>query len=204
MKSQAILFFMALLGVVACNPPSTPTPEPKVSDVWVYRFIDYDESGTIVNTYDHTFTGVGGPDDTYVTLEDTSALFSPSIIPRGTYRMNTDGLYHVTNFEVGGVPRFFLKYPGAVGDNYPWTTSTSGVNLADVSITSTNDTATVPYGFFSGLYKYEADFTLSPTLGNIWFNDSVWFVKYEVFDSLTVGTGMYMDYSYGLVSYTAH
>jgi hypothetical protein len=204
MKNAGI-FLLVIICMMACKPTMLP-PEPKEGDEWVYRFFDYDEAGNMVYSDDRYL--IGGSS----TLNLTNSIvpyvdihmpggYLDSPVPAGIFRMEPDGLHRILYTGYAGKKEvLYLKYPGAMGNSYEVNV---GAYNQGMNITSISDSVSVPYGTLTGLYKYEISFLGQPT-GQLWFNENVWFVKYEQLDSLTSGTGIYVDYAYELVSYTPH
>jgi hypothetical protein len=206
MKNYGI-FLLVIICIMSCKPTKLP-PEPKEGDEWAYRVFDYDETGNIVDSTDVYFIGETDNHQTSNTIEPYAHIHVPgnyysyALIPAGEFRMESDGLYCLTfTSGAGGKGKIlFLKYPGIVGDSFMMN---AGNYSEGRNITSINDSISVPYGNLTGLYKYEFFYMGSPK-GKLWFNENVWFAKYEKLDSLTSGTGVYVDYAYELVSYTPH
>jgi hypothetical protein len=196
-----------LICFTACDPtPTILSPEPKADDKWTYRIKYYDESGNVTSSLDYNSTATGFNIGTQVIEPWVSIKMDDfpdySNIPCGDYRLREDGLYHIINLSLGGTPTMFIPYPGNIGQAV---THTYNPDFAvSRTIVSVNDTLTVPYGFFSALYKYDIEYTGMGVTNKLWFNDSVWIVKYETIDSLTIGTGVYVSSSIELVNYTAH
>jgi hypothetical protein len=206
MRAITLLIGTTLLCIFySCE--TTSLPEPKADDHWVYKYTDYDGSGNVVTSYNLHFTATGfdkevggGTTEQWVSMHNDSVTFPGILIPQGDYRMRSGGLYYLTELSLGGVPSLMAKYPGSVGDNF---TVGSTVSPMDGSIISINSTVTVPAGTFTNLHCYSLSYQGEP-IGNLWFNDSVWFVRYDELDSLASGTGMYVNHSCELVSYTQH
>jgi hypothetical protein len=180
----------------SCTPPPDP-PEPKLEDNWTYLYTNYDSLGNVVDTTTFHFqaTELGS----WVNLHN---IENPTMttLPSGCFRMKNDGLHTLVSNISLSYDALFLKKPGAAGEIYQFNYY-PGYD-GDIIISSTSDSVTVPFGFFTSLYRYDYYF---PAKGaNIWFNDSVWFVKYNCLDSLESGLGTYVDYSYELVDYEMH
>jgi hypothetical protein len=204
MKNQVIMLLVGIVCLNACKPESQIAMEPKIDDVWIYRYIDYDGSGNVISSNDLTLNGqlypvYGTPNNVMVPYVSLFLITHfQEVIPYGYYRMESDGLHCFNKLTVAGSDNLFLKYPGVPGDIF---TLTNGQNnyTEERTIVSINDSLTIPVGFFSDLYKYEFASEGVP-VSNLWFRNDVWFVKYEVLDT----TGTYIDYAYELVSYTAN
>ena len=170
--------------------------EEKINDHWVYRFNRFNESGVVI----YTFPNLGVTANEYKISGESWAQLYPgqycSPFPGGTYRIESDGLHH-------GFGGLFLKYPALAGDTFNVAFTDTSYHLEMRVVNSISDTLTVPYGYFSSLYSYTF-FDQGAPVGNVWFNNDLWIVKYESIDSLTSGTGVYVNQSYSLVSYTPH
>ena len=201
MKNQ-MLFLCMLAGLTACTKHAPVTPDAKADDQWIYRYTNYNESGNITDTADIPYMAAGHSDDGFVTIQRTDIQSSNTpIIPYGDFRMEADGLHYISGNNIGTASFLFLEYPGAPGDAF----DIDNINNLhrQGNIISTTDTLTVPYGFQSNLYHYTLNIGGDPA-DHLWFSDSLWFVKYEAWDSLSNDTGIYLDYVYELVNYTVH
>jgi hypothetical protein len=199
MRNSVSVFVILMVVAFSCTPPPDP-PEPKLEDNWTYLYTNYDTGGVVI--YQYTIFLVAhssGYNDSWVTLADTFGG-SNLYVPYGRYRLNTDGLHATLWSPTLTTSTLFLKYPGASGEIYPMH---HGNNAhVDITIDSNNDTVTVPFGFFDDANQYH--FFNSSHTDQIWFNDSVWFIKYNRLDSLPSGLGTYLNYSYELVDYEMH
>jgi hypothetical protein len=205
MRNQGIIFVL-FICCSACQPTHL-APNPQENDQWVYRYKEYNEGGNVTDSSDISFTAVGfergkNTIEPWIHMKRSDVDISQSfpLIPYGDFRMRSDGLYFISDASLGGIDRMILKYPASSGEVYE-VKSSGNYHFADITIASVNDAVTVPDGFYSNLYTYAFNYNGGST-ANLWFSDSAWFVKYEHMDSLSTGTGMYLDYSYELVDYT--
>jgi hypothetical protein len=205
MKTQGIILITLTLILTSCQ-KTTRSPEPKADDQWTYRFTTYDESGTVTGTAERNFTAHGFTEESSKYIEQWVSITDDNFpsdagFPCGHYRLQEDGLWVLSALPTGGLPSQYLPYPGTVGQAF--TSYHSSGLVSSMTIISINDSITVPYGHFSNVYQLQYLDNAS-TENTVWFNDSVWFVKFEDIDTLSSGFGYYVSQSVELVNYTAH
>lgn len=187
MKKQHFFILIALMAVFYACSKENVTPDPKVGDTWDYRYVDYNEDGSIASedTITLTTTEIIIEDVSWVKIMKGNDIF-------GIYRMASNGLHRFNN---NNLDELFLVYPGAVGDSAIYYYN---VDVAWSVIKDINASVTVPAGMFD-CYYYE-EFDDNSIEGKFWFNEQHWLLRQQEFDQNM--SGDYMDYMMEMISHT--
>lgn len=193
---ECICAFFILFS--SCTPPMEP-PEPKIGDDWIYHCTSYDSNGVVLSEADITYHANERVYNNAPWAQVDNGDYLETEYIEGTLRMEYGGLWRVISTSINSYPVHWLKYPGAVGEGFSYNVTGTSSPTIYWNIASITDSLDVPLGHFDNLYKYTQEVG-GVSCGNLWFNDSVWFVKYELY----ADSASYIYKTYELVSYTAN
>jgi hypothetical protein len=189
-----LLLLAIIVSLISCkksdDPVSPVTGDLKVGTAWVYKYTDYDQSGSVVSTNNITLTITSQQTLLGETWWVATGAGSPSYI-----RKAADGYYTIRN----AVSQLDFKVPAAINDTWRKTYSNTAGDYSDFKVIATGQNVTVPMGTIACYY---AEGTDSNSLEDkAWYNDANMLVKQEEFDQ--TGTGaLFVDFSLELVSFT--
>lgn len=188
------LLVIAIIGsFISCKKDNDPEPASndfKIGTEWVYKYTDYDQSGSVVSTTNVSLKITGQQTllgkDWWVASGPNGPVYM---------RKETDGYYTIRN----NVSQLDFKVPAAINDTWRKTYSSDPGDYGDLKVLALNQDVTVPMGTISCYYAEETD---SNSLEDkVWYNDANMVVKQIEYDQ--DGTGaLYVDFTLELVSFT--
>ncbi|MBC7534177.1 MAG: hypothetical protein H7258_00610 [Ferruginibacter sp.] len=189
-----ILFLFVILFAISCKKddpsPATTTGDFKIGTAWVYKYTQFDETGTVLSSNNVTLTITSQETLLGETWWVATGGGAPSHI-----RKAADGYHTITN----GISQLNFKVPAALNDTWRTTYSSAAGDYSDFKVMAVNQNVTVPMGTISCYYAEGND---SNSLEDkIWYNDANMLVKQQEYDESSTGT-MFVGFSLELVSFT--
>lgn len=192
MKKNLLLLFIVFAGFSCKKDVAAPVAagDFKSGTAWVYKYTNYDATGTVLTTGSITLTITGQQTVGGETFWVATGAGSPSLIRKGT-----SGYYTIQN----SISQLQFKTPAAVNDTWRVTYSSSAGDYSDYTILGINQNVTVPKGTIPCFYAEGHD---SNSLEDkVWYNDANMLVKQEEYDDNGSGV-MFKDFSLELVNFT--
>ncbi len=154
-----------------------------IGNNWTSHFVEYDASGSVVDSGLTTTLVIGDSiinDSTWYLISDSTTFGDSSL-----WTNMDDGLWSWSDTTTPNA-YLALKYPATAGESYPL------FDPVTVTVESTNASVTVPAGTFE-CYYYRMHVPIYGTIGRVWAAPNVGVVKGQLYELTLFSTYLRLD-----------